>query len=147
MAATVAELNRATEALPQRLQLTRSQEKSFTALTAEGRPSLTIDEYVELTEVSSRTASRELNELSKAGVLSPLGSTSDRRFRLRRRRGGGGRPKKWTDDRIRSELGDLATTIGRWPTYSDFQDQSALPLYAAMQRSGGAERWRAEVGD
>jgi Fic family protein len=146
VAERVVELSRLTRSLPLPLQLTESQEKAVAALTVEGLRALTIPEYVELTGVSPRTASRELNALAEAGVLRARGTTRDRRFVLPvARRPSGGRPPTWTDERIRRSLANLVEELGRWPAYRDFEAMSLLPLYAAIQRTGGEARWRPAV--
>jgi Fic family protein len=146
VAERVAQLSRLTHSLPLPLQLTDSQDKAVAALTVEGMRALTIPEYVELTGVSPRTASRELNALAEAGVLRARGTTRDRRFVLPvARTPSGGRPPTWTDERIRRSLTNLIEELGRWPVYRDFEAKSLLPLYAAIQRTGGEARWKPEL--
>lgn len=147
VAAKVVELNRLTRELQLPLQLSASQERAIAALTIDGRRDLAIAEYVDLAGVSSRTASRELNSLVAARVLRVRGKTRDRRFSLAiKRQGAGGRPRVWTDERIRFELDNLVVALGRWPAYGDFKDAGSLSLYAAMKRTGGSERWQREFG-
>lgn len=147
VAARVQRLNALTRSLPLPLQLTRSQEQAVAALTTEGRRELTIGEYRGLSGASARSASRELNALVEAGVFRARGSTRDRRFMLAAPgTGTGGRPRSWSDDRVRNELGKVIAELGRWPTYRDFQRARLLSLYAAMQRSGGRARWATEFG-
>ena len=148
VAAKVRELNSLTRELPLPLELSAAQERGIAALTAEGRRDLTIAEYVELSGVSVRTASRELNDLTRAGVLRARGSTRNRRFVLAVATDGsrGGRPRTWSDERITRELSDLVRHLGRRPTHRDFEAAGQLPLYAAIARAGGLERWFDELG-
>jgi Fic family protein len=147
VAAKVQNLNALTRELELPLELSPGQEKAIAALTVEGRRDLTIPEYTRLAGVSSRTASRELNALVIAGVLRARGTTRDRRFVIAQSGASvGGRPRVWSDERIRRELGALVEQVGGWPSYTDFQRAKLLPLYAAMARTGGADRWRVEIG-
>lgn len=147
VAVKVRELNGLTRRLQLPLELTRGQERAIAALTAEGRRDLTIAEYVELADVSTRTASRELNALREAGVLRAVGSTRDRRFTLVVAGSStGGRPRTWSEERIATELAALVRAVGHRPSYRDFQTTGSLPLYAAVARAGGLDRWLKELG-
>jgi Fic family protein len=146
VAARVLELNRLTMSLSLPLQLTGSQEKAIAALTVDGQRDITIGDYVELAGVSDRTASRELNRLVEFGVLRARGTTRDRRFVLALpQTSRGGRPTKWTDARIERELVEFAESLGRSPTYRDFEEADRLALYAAIMRTGGLEAWDKRV--
>jgi len=146
VAQRVRELNALTHALRLPLQLTTAQERAVAALTVDGQRDLTLAAYAELGAVSTRTASRELNALVDAGVLRARGATRDRRFVLATQTvAAGGRPRKWSEDRIAAELRAFVDALGRWPSYSDFQDASKLPLYAAIARNGGMTSWEARV--
>jgi Fic family protein len=146
VAERVRELAAVTRSLPLPLQLTGTQEKIIALLTTSRSRIITIPEVVEATGVSATTASRELNRLASVGVLRDSGSTRDRRFRLAASaRSAGGRPRTWSEGRIERELRALSETLGSWPSYRDFQRAGLLPLYAAMQRSGGSDHWRARL--
>jgi Fic family protein len=145
LAEKVRELNAITQALPLPLQLTPVQERAIATLTVDGRRAITVGELTELASTSARTASRDLNDLAEAGVLRALGTTRDRRFALALRREGVGRPRSWSDERIASELMDLMSGLGSWPTYRDFKRAGKLPLYAAVARTGGLDTWRARL--
>jgi Fic family protein len=142
MADKVRALAQVTGSLPLPLQLTATQDQAIALLTADGRRRLTISELMEAAGVSQRTASRDLNSLVDAGVLRAYGSTRDRRFGLAVSGGRGGRPRKWTEERIETELRSLINALGHWPSYSDFEREDQLSLYAAMQRLGGVTGWR-----
>lgn len=147
IAAKVRDLNALTRSLQLPVQLTAAQERAIAAMTVDGRHMLTIREYAELAGVSGTTASRELNALARAGVLRARGTTRNRHFVLATRRPtAGGRPKTWSEERIQRELAALADQLGRWPAYADFERARQLPLYAAMKRTGGHDRWGPEVG-
>jgi Fic family protein len=130
-----------TRALPLPLQLTGTQDRAIAMLTTDRRRTITIAELTEATGVSARTASRDLNALVSAGVLRAAGTTRDRRFRLAARGSAVGRPRTWSEHKIESQLRRFCERLGRWPTYADFERERLLPLYAAMQRAGGAEHW------
>jgi Fic family protein len=134
-----------TQTLKLPVQLSRAQEQIIALLTT-GRRNVTISEVAEAVGVSVTTASRELNRLVSVGVLRASGLTRDRTFRLAAATpSSGGRPRIWSDERIERELREFSETLGYWPSYRDFQQAGSLPLYTAMQRSGGADRWRARV--
>jgi cell filamentation protein, protein adenylyltransferase len=147
VAERIRHLNELTRALDLPVQLTANQEEAIAALTTGGRRELTIVEYVDMVGASPRSASRDLNALVEAGVLRARGTTRDRRFVLAAtQRGTGGRPRSWSDERIRSQLEELTVRLGRSPTYGDFEEAGLLPLYAAVMRTGGIEHWAAELG-
>jgi len=141
----VKELQQLTQVLALPVQLSATEEKAIAELTLNPRRELRIEDYVAITGTSTRTASRELNRLAAAHVLRARGSTRDRRFVLAIQPASGGRPRKWTDDRIRDQLSTLARELGHWPNYTEFKKENALGLYAAMRRTGGEHRWRHEV--
>jgi Fic family protein len=145
VAARVRELQGLIQTLPLPIQLTATEERAIAELTLNPRRELRIEDYVEITGASTRTASRELNRLARAGVIRARGATRNRRFALATQRGTGGRPRLWTDERVREELRALAVELGRWPSHADFRDADELPLYAAYRRTGGDSRWREEA--
>jgi len=59
---------------------------------------------------------------------------------------GAGPRRRWTDDRIRSELVAFANELGRWPSHRDFVKAGRTPLYVAASKAGGVGRWVAELG-
>lgn len=138
----VKELAAVTRSLPLPVQLTTTQERAIAMLTTDRRRNLTIPELMEAAEVSTRTASRDLNALVDAGVMRAYGTTRNRHFRLAASDpSAGGRPRTWSEERVDRELRSLVSSIGQWPTYRDFEQAGQLSLYAAMQRMGGAEHW------
>lgn len=135
-----------TRVLPLPLQLTTTQERAIALLTTDRRSNLAVAELAEAAGVSARTASRGLNDLAAAGVLRAAGKTRDRRFRLAAKdSSAGGRPRTWSERRVEEELHRLVGWLGRWPTYRDFQRENQLPLYAAMQRTGGSRCWAERI--
>lgn len=54
----------------------------------------------------------------------------------------------WSEDRIARNLESwlAACTFDCWPTYRTFVRHGRKSLYAAVMRSGGAERWALELG-
>lgn len=146
VAAKVKALAATTRSLSLPLQLTTTQERAIALLTTERRQNLTIPELMEATGISVRTASRDLNALVDAGVMRALGTTRNRRFRLAATEpSAGGRPRTWSEERIDRELRSLIDAIGHWPAYRDFEQARQLPLYAAMQRMGGAKHWEERI--
>jgi hypothetical protein len=57
-----------------------------------------------------------------------------------------GTPVRWTDARIRTELKRFLRDRDDWPSYADFEHAGRRPLRQAIMRTGGAERWAAELG-
>jgi len=55
-----------------------------------------------------------------------------------------GYPIRWTDDRIRRELGEFLRGRTVWPLRIEFERSERKPLRDAVGRSGGPERWAAE---
>jgi Fic family protein len=146
VAEKVKSLAAVTRALPLPLQLTAAQDRAIAMLTTERRRDITVSELADAADVSARTASRDLNDLVAAGVFRVHGTTRDRRFRLAAKgSSSGGRPRTWSDQRIEEELRILVGELGRWPTHRDFQRANQLPLYAAMQRTGGSDEWAKRI--
>lgn len=142
----VRELAAVTRTLPLPLLLTSTQDRVIAMLTTNRSGNVTIREVAEAANVSARTASRDLNSLVSAGVLRAYGTTRNRRFRLAASSpSAGGRPRSWSDERIERRLRMLAEQLGAWPSYRDFERARLLPLYAAMQRTGGADYWRTRI--
>ncbi len=146
VAEKVKELAAVTRSLPLPVQLSTTQERAIALLTTEKRQNVTIRELMDAAGVSSRTASRDLNELVDVGVMRASGTTRNRTFRLAASDPStGGRPRTWTEERVERELRTLASSVGHWPTHRDFDRAGQLALYAAMQRMGGTEYWEERI--
>jgi hypothetical protein len=59
---------------------------------------------------------------------------------------GPGRPKQWTDERIRAELTVFLRGRESWPTQPEFADAGLGGLYGALSRNRGVSYWAAEYG-
>lgn len=57
-----------------------------------------------------------------------------------------GRAPIWTEDRIREELRDYLADRGEWPSRQQFEHDGRKPLRDAINRTGGAARWAADLG-
>ena len=57
-----------------------------------------------------------------------------------------GRPRQWTEARVRQELAEVLGhwTFTRFPTGKQFKELGAAKLLWAMERHGGLERWARE---
>jgi hypothetical protein len=54
--------------------------------------------------------------------------------------------RRWTRDRIRTELAAFCRGRSTWPVERDFEAAGMMPLYWAASRAGGMAHWRAELG-
>jgi putative transcriptional regulator len=100
-------------------------------------------EYEAIAGVSRSQAAYDIAELVALGILERVGSGRATRYRLSP--SGAGRPRKWTDERIRAGLADFCEVVGHWPRAADFRRAGRTDLYLAATRNGGIERWASEV--
>ena len=61
-------------------------------------------------------------------------------------RAGIGRPRRWTDERIRAELEEFCQGRTTWPTEREFLAAGKSALYGAARHHSGIPRWTAELG-
>lgn len=61
-------------------------------------------------------------------------------------RAGVGRPRHWTDERIRAELEEFCRGQTTWPTEREFLAAGKAKLYTAACHYGGPPHWAAELG-
>jgi hypothetical protein len=127
-----------------RLALKPAQEAALAALERGTLSDLTRAAYEEITGVSRSQAAYDLADLVALGLLERVGAGRATRYRLGK--GAGGRPRKWTDERIRSELEAFCAEVGRWPRAVEFRDSGRGDLYLAASRYGGIDYWAAELG-
>ncbi len=127
-----------------RLALKPAQEAALAALERGTVSDLTRAAYEEITGVSRSQAAYDLADLVTLGLLERVGAGRATRYRLAR--GAGGRPRKWTDERIHAELEAFCAEIGRWPRAVEFRDAGHGDLYLAASRYGGIDHWAAELG-
>lgn len=137
----------------QRLQLSDNQQEGLTDLMLRHISEFTRREYESAAGVSRNTATRDLNKLADAGVVQRMGDGPSRRYLLPPSTTanpwtgrGGGRPRKWTDERIERELRELVGTGKRFPAVADFKAAGREKLYSAIYRNGGTARWSQRVG-
>lgn len=125
------------------VSLKPAQEIVLASLEERDVSDLVRSEYEEIAGVSRSQAAYDIAELVTLGILERIGSGRSTRYRLSPVRPG--RPRKWTDERIRAQLTELHATLGRWPQAADFRAAGRADLYLAACRNGGLEHWIAEL--
>ena len=137
----------------QKIQLTDNQQKGLTDLKLRGLSEFNRRDYEAAAGVSRSTATTDLNALADSGVVTRLGDGPSRRYRFPNATPanpwtgrGGGRPRKWTDDKIGRELGELVGDSGRFPLVQDFENAGQMALYRAIDRHGGTAEWSRRLG-
>ena len=144
------DLNSLTQRLERTIQLNTKQEKAVAALTTGGRTEITRADYQELAGGGRSQAKEDLSGLVKTSIFKRLGSGPSTRYRLAIHSTTNGGPRgparKWTDERIRSELEAFLAGRDSWPTPSEFEAAGRMALYRAASRRGGIARWLDEIG-
>jgi Fic family protein len=137
----------------ERVQLTDKQQKALTALVMSNRVEFSRRDYEQAGGVARTAAGSDLSMLADAGVLRRVGDGTARRYRFASAPPGNpwtgpdiGRPRIWSDERIRGELEALVAGTGRFPTIKRFDEAGARPLYEAIQRHGGSAEWAERLG-
>jgi hypothetical protein len=125
-------------------QLKPSQRLAVDSLARADTPDLTRARYEELTGVSRSQAAYDLAELVEAGLLVRVGGGRATRYRLPHA-GDSGR-RRWTDERIRTELASFCADRATWPSAAEFKAAGRSDLYVAASRYGGIRFWAAELG-
>jgi hypothetical protein len=120
-----------------------SQEMVLATLAERGSQELVRAEYEAIAGVSRSQAAYDIAELVALGMLERVGSGRATRYRVAPQ--AVGRPRKWTDERIRQELAEFHSLLGRWPRAADFRESGRTDLYLAACRNGGLERWAGEL--
>jgi hypothetical protein len=125
------------------IQLKPAQQRAVAALTAEPASDITRGQYEELTGVSRSQAAYDLAELVESGILDRVGKGRATRYRLARE---GGSHRRWTSDRIRTELQVFCAARKTWPSAGDFKAAGRGDLYVAASRYGGIGHWAETLG-
>jgi Domain of unknown function (DUF4115) len=125
-------------------QLKPSQRLALESLARADAPDLTRARFEELTGVSRSQAAYDLAELVEAGRLVRVGGGRATRYRLPHA-GDSGR-RRWTDERIRTELASFCAERTTWPSAGEFKAAGRSDLYVAASRYGGIGFWAAELG-
>ena len=125
-------------------QLKPSQRLALESLARADAADLTRARYEELTGVSRSQAAYDLTELVEAGLLVRVGGGRATRYRLPHAADSGRR--RWTDERIRSELASFCANRTTWPSAGEFKAAGRSDLYVAASRYGGIGFWAAELG-
>jgi RodZ C-terminal domain/Transcriptional regulator DIP2311-like, C-terminal domain len=125
-------------------QLKTSQRLALDSLARADATDLTRARYQELTGVSRSQAAYDLAELVEAGLLVRVGGGRATRYRLAQA-GDSGR-RRWTDERIRTELASFCANRTAWPSAAEFRSAGRSDLYVAASRYGGIGFWAAELG-
>jgi cell filamentation protein, protein adenylyltransferase len=134
------------------LILTAGQERALAALRVQGRREFTRRDYEEAAGVKRSAAGADLRELVRHGLLGTRGAGSNTRYLFagvvasRGNTPRRGRPAKWTDTLIETELRAFLDGRSDWPSPAEFRSEGRGPLYAAAARAGGIQRWRRMVG-
>jgi hypothetical protein len=125
-------------------QLKPSQRLALDALARADATDLTRARYEELTGVSRSQAAYDLAELVEAGLLVKVGAGRATRYRLAQAADSGRR--RWTDERIRTELSSFCADRTTWPSAAEFKAAGRSDLYVAASRYGGIGFWSAQLG-
>jgi hypothetical protein len=125
-------------------QLKPSQRLALESLARADASDLTRARYQELTGVSRSQAAYDLAELVEDGLLVKVGAGRATRYRLAPA-GDSGR-RRWTDERIRTELVSFCADRTTWPSAAEFKAAGRSDLYVAASRYGGIGFWAAELG-
>ena len=121
-----------------------AQERVLAEVAAHPDEEFTRADYETLAHVSRSQAAYDLVELVKLGLVERFGSGRATRYRVVR--GGAGRRRKWTSERIRTELSAFCDELGGWPRASEFKEAGRGDLYLAASRYGGIDHWAEELG-
>jgi hypothetical protein len=125
------------------IQLKPGQQRAVAALTADPASDITRGQYEELAGVSRSQAAYDLAELVESGILDRVGKGRATRYRLARE---GGSHRRWTSDRIRTELEAFCAARKTWPSAADFKAAGRGDLYVAASRYGGIGHWADTLG-
>jgi hypothetical protein len=121
-----------------------AQERVLAEMSARSDGDFTRADYETVAHVSRSQAAYDLAELVKLGLVERLGSGRATRYRVARP--GAGRRRKWTPERIRTELEAFCDELGGWPRASEFREAGRADLYLASSRYGGIDHWAEELG-
>ena len=121
-----------------------AQERVLAEVAAHPDEEFTRADYETLAHVSRSQAAYDLVELVKLGLVERFGSGRATHYRVVR--GGAGRRRKWTSERIRTELSAFCDELGGWPRASEFKEAGRGDLYLAASRYGGIDHWADELG-
>src|SRR5919198_410792 len=116
-------------------ELKPAQQAALGALASGDATDLTRARYEELTGVSRSQAAYDLAELVEAGLLVRVGAGRATRYRLAAA-GESGR-RRWTDERIRTELSSFCADRMTWPSAAEVRSAGRSDLYVAASRYGG----------
>lgn len=128
----------------ERADLKPAQRKVLGALEGGDARDLTRARYQEITGVSRSQAAYDLADLVDAGLLVRVGAGRSTRYRLAR--GSHSARRRWTSDRIRSELSAFCSGRTTWPSTAEFKRAGRSDLYVAASRYGGIGFWARELG-
>jgi hypothetical protein len=133
------------EAATGRLHLKPAQQRVLEALASRDSAELTRGQYQEIAGVSRSQAAYDLAELVEAGVLERLGGGRATRYRPVRKKSHAGQ-RRWTTERIRTELAEFCAGQKEWPSAGAFKAAGRADLYVAASRYGGIGFWAVELG-
>jgi hypothetical protein len=121
-----------------------AQERVLAEMSVRADEPFTRADYEAVAHASRSQAAYDLAELVKLGLVERLGSGRATRYRVART--GAGRRRKWTSERIRTELEEFCEELEEWPRASEFKEAGRADLYLAASRYGGIDHWADELG-
>ena len=148
VASEVEQLNRVGLTRSATVQLSTTQQKAITKLATSGQRDFTRADYERAAEVSRPAANKDVDSLRKQKLLRVVPGTRGRstRYTFAEVQGGAGRPRRWTVDRIETELREFTAGREDWPKVKEFTEAGLGSLYQAAVRSGGARSWAERLG-
>jgi Fic family protein len=128
-------------------QLKASQQRGVSALTIQGVREFSRRDYEAAAGVQRTVALEDLDDLVGKRILRRLGSGPQTRYGfVRAGDDHRGRPRRWTPERIQSELEGFCAGRHEWPSVADFKAGGHMALYLAVTRYGGVDYWAKRVG-
>ncbi|MGH3040195.1 MAG: hypothetical protein ACRDNG_00350, partial [Gaiellaceae bacterium] len=121
-----------------------AQERVLAEMSGRADGHFTRADYETVAHVSRSQAAYDLADLVRLGLVERLGSGRATRYRVAR--AGAGRRRKWTPERIRTELEAFCDELDAWPRASEFKEAGRADLYLAASRYGGIDHWAEELG-
>jgi Fic family protein len=123
-------------------QLKTSQQLGVSALTIQGVREFSRRDYEAAAGLQRTAALEDLDDLVSKRILRRLGSGPQTRYGFARAGDDHrGRPRRWTPERIQSELEAFCAGRDDWPSVADFKAGGHMALYLAVTRYGGVDYW------
>ncbi|HTQ69628.1 MAG TPA: Fic family protein [Solirubrobacteraceae bacterium] len=127
-------------------QLKASQQRGLSALAVQGVREFSRRDYQTVANVRRAAAGHDLDDLVSKRIVRRKGRGPQTRYALVRasdeRRG---RPRRWSPDRIQTELEAFCIGRDEWPSVAAFKAAGRTDLYLAVTRYGGVEHWAEQM--